>query len=592
MEASKSSSRSSEHLNEPSRTVQAFLWQAVAQAPDAILICDRDGLIEYANDRVRVFGYEPLDLVGQVVEVLVPLDRRGGHRAHRLRYVADPAPRPMGIGLQLYALASDGSEIPVEISLSAVQGDEHRVIAVIRDVTEQRKADRAVRDTLRMLEATHDAVFTFDAESFRFTYANDGASRQTGYTREQLLTMSPLDLADATTADQLRARLSPLLEGITDLIEAQAVLIDANGRRYATEGTVQRVEPTRGSSALLAVVRDVSERRKLLDEIEAQRDHLSRVVDVLPDGVVELDVSTKQIVRVNSQFCEMVGFSEFAVLGDATAPLWMDPAEFDELCHRLVGVSTSCEVTLRDHQGRPIPASLNAAKINEPNGQIIWVLMFHDLRDERAAAAVLADARSRIAISDDRDRIARDLHDTVIQRLFATGMSLQAALGRPDPRDRIVRAVAGIDEAIRSLRTSIFTMRSADDTVNIVHSLTALVEEARRLFTCPLTITVDDAVEAHVGSNVGEDVLALVRETLSNAAKYSEANLVTIAVTSNDDTLRIEIADDGVGFDPAVPTGGQGLRNLRNRAEHIGGRCSITSAPGQGTRAEFLIPIR
>jgi signal transduction histidine kinase len=63
-------------------------------------------------------------------------------------------------------------------------------------------------------------------------------------------------------------------------------------------------------------------------------------------------------------------------------------------------------------------------------------------------------------------------------------------------------------------------------------------------------------------------------------------------VTSNDDTLRIEIADDGVGFDPAVPTGGQGLRNLRSRAEHIGGRCSITSAPGQGTRAEFLIPIR
>jgi PAS domain S-box-containing protein len=570
-----------------------FLWQAVAQAPDAIVICDRNGIIEYANERVRsVFGYEPPDLVGQPVELLVPIKDRGAHRAHRLRYVAEPAPRPMGIGLELSAIAHDGREIPVEISLSTVQGDEHRVIAVIRDVTEQRKSERQMRETLRMLEATHDAVYLFEADTFRYTYANVGATRQTGYSHEQLLAMTPLHLMEATTAEQLRTRVAPLLRGEIELLETESVLIAADGRRYPVEGTIQLVETMPGSKAFLAVVRDVSERRKLLDGIAQQRDHLSRVVDSLHDGVIELDMDGKQIVRVNHQFCETVGYPEATILAEGFSPSWMNRDEFKDLCRRLEGRSADFEVTLHRSDGRSVPTALHATLITEPDGKTLWVLIFNDLTEERNAAMVLADARARIAIADDRDRIARDLHDTVIQRLFATGMSLQAALGRPDPNDRIERAVAGIDEAIRYLRTSIFTLRSADDTMNIADSLLALVEEARRLFTCPVTIEIDGGIDAHLANNVGEDVLALVRETISNSAKHAKASLVTITAGSRGDTLTIEIADDGVGFDPATLTGGHGLRNLRNRAEHIGGRCTITSSPGNGTRTQFLIPIR
>ncbi len=586
-------------IAEPSANVQAFLWQAVAQAPDAILICDGTGVIEYANERVRsVFGYEPAHLVGQTIELLVPVKTRGGHRAHRLRYLADPIARPMGIGLQLNALAKDGSEVPVEISLSPVQGDEHRVIAVIRDVTEQRKAERTMRDTLRMLEATHDAVYLFDSKTFRYTYANVGATKQTGYSREQLLTMTPLHLMEATTDKQLRARLAPLLKGEVELLETESTLIGAGGRRYPAEGTIQLFETTSGALAFLAVVRDVSERRKFLEAIAAQRDHLSQVVGTLQDGVLEVNFDAKQIVRVNHQFCQTVGLLEATVLAEGFSPSWMEQTEFDDLGLRLqdaqtgTGTTVNFEVTLLRPDGHLVPTALHATQIFEPDGLTIWILIFADLTAERAAAAGLADARSRIAIADDRDRIARDLHDTVIQRLFATGMSLQATIGRPDPNDRIERAVAGIDEAIRDLRTSIFTMRSADDTINIADSLHGLVEEARRLFTCPITVEIDSDIEAHLAVNVGHDVLALVRETLSNAAKHAKANLVTVVARSSNDTLTIDIADDGKGFDVTALTGGQGLRNLQNRAEHIGGRCTITSAPGVGTRTQFLIPIR
>jgi PAS domain S-box-containing protein len=470
VEPGTSSSEEAIRDSEPSLSVQTFLLQAVAQAPDAMLICDGNGVIEYANDRVlSMLGYVPMSLVGQPVEVLVPAVSRRGHRAHRLRYVADPTPRPMGIGLQLSALAKDGREIPVEVSLSSVTGDADRVIAVIRDV---------------------------------------------------------------------------------------------------------------------------SERRKLLDAIEAQRDHLSRVVDALRDGLVELDVEHQQILRVNDQFCEIVGYPAATVLSDGFSPNWMAPDEFANLLRRLTATSANFEVRLRHQKGRLVPASLAATKILEPDGRIVWVLIFHDLTEERNSAAVLADTRSRLAIADDRDRIARDLHDTVIQRLFATGMSLQAALGRPDPSDRIERAVAGIDEAIRYLRTSIFTMRTTDDTMNIVDSLRALVAEAERMLKCPIEVEIDRSIDAHLPTNVGEDLVALVRETLTNTAKHAQANLVSVTVTANEDQLVIEVFDDGVGFDPLAITGGQGLRNLRNRAEHIGGHCTITSAPGNGTRTLFSIPIR
>jgi PAS domain S-box-containing protein len=579
---------------EPTDQVKAILWQAIEQAPDVILICDRHGMIEYANDRVQtILGYKPQELVGEAVEVLVADAIRGRHRAHRVRYIADPTPRPMGVGLELTALHRDGHRVPVEISLATVQDSSVHVIAVIRDMTEQRGAERAVRETLAMLEATHDIVFVFDAQSLRFNYVNEATCRQTGYGRERLLTMTPLHILASTTPEDFARTIEPLLSGTADLIEFQSRLMSVDGHEFFVDGALQVVASSSETMSIMAVVRDISERRELLDAIEQQRDHLALVVDAFRDGLLEVDFENNKLLRVNERLCQMVGFAEIEILEGSCPPSWMQQHEFAAVRNQMLTHDEGTyEVALAKKGGYTFPARLTAARIAEPDGRKLCLLVFHDLTEERRAAAELDEAHSRLAISDDRERIARDLHDTVIQRLFATGMSLQAAANRPNPQPRIERAVAGIDEAIRYLRSSIFSIRKNNDQMALVEAVTSLAQEARRILPCPLTVTIDPAVEPEVDANLGEDVVALIRESLTNAAKHAQPTNVALVITTHGDLLSIRISDDGIGFDPAVSNGGNGVRNLRNRAELLGGRCNIDSSSATGTTIEFLLPLR
>jgi PAS domain S-box-containing protein len=138
--------------------------------PDAMLVADLDGLIVLANDRVvDVFGYRPEELLGQPIEVLVPARLRGGHAAHRQRYQGTPTPRPMGSELALSGVRRDGSEFPVEISLSPLHTTQRTlVLAAVRDVTEKRRVEGALRQAMREAEAANQEL-----ESFSYSVAHD-----------------------------------------------------------------------------------------------------------------------------------------------------------------------------------------------------------------------------------------------------------------------------------------------------------------------------------------------------------------------------------------------------------------------------------
>ncbi|MFB6130325.1 MAG: PAS domain-containing sensor histidine kinase [Salinigranum sp.] len=149
-------------------------------SPDAILLVDADGVITYASDRVNdLFGYEPEELRGRVVERLLPEDDREAHVAHRESYTADPETRPMGAGLDLYARRKDGTTVPVDVSLSPIEMDgELRVITVVRDVTER----EALRTKYRtILEAVPDPVVVAETSTRRIVEVNELAGDLLGY---------------------------------------------------------------------------------------------------------------------------------------------------------------------------------------------------------------------------------------------------------------------------------------------------------------------------------------------------------------------------------------------------------------------------
>lgn len=202
-------------------------------------------------------------------------------------------------------------------------------------------------------------------------------------------------------------------------------------------------------------------------------------------------------------------------------------------------------------------------------------------------------AQQRLAVMEDRERIAQELHDGVIQVLFAVGMSLQATgaiAGSPEIQDRLGQSVDAIDGAIRDLRNYIFGLRPgamADRQLDL--SLRELVKGYDE--SAPATISADiDPEAAAILAGRASDVLQLAREGISNAVRHAEASTIRLTLTIEDDTAVLEVVDDGRGFDPAAPGTGQGLPNLESRSRALGGSFEIRS-DGGGTILRIRLPV-
>ena len=214
------------------------------------------------------------------------------------------------------------------------------------------------------------------------------------------------------------------------------------------------------------------------------------------------------------------------------------------------------------------------------------------------ASVVLEHARlqrelQRLAVLEDRERIAKELHDGAIQSLFAVGMSLQgtATLARDAGiQRRIEVAVEEMDRVIRDLRNYIFGLRPgilADRQLD--QAIRQLVEEFQERTGIVAVAEIDPAVAAEL-THQATDLVQLTREALSNIGRHAGAPTCRVSLYASDGDSVLEIEDDGHGFDPDLSHTGHGLRNLRERAEALGGRAEVSSIPSEGTLVRVVIP--
>jgi signal transduction histidine kinase len=197
-----------------------------------------------------------------------------------------------------------------------------------------------------------------------------------------------------------------------------------------------------------------------------------------------------------------------------------------------------------------------------------------------------------VSMLDDRDRIARDLHDRVIQRIFAVGMSLQGAARLPDVTrmaSRVERAVDELDATISEIRTAIFELGAGPVPGNLRQSVVGVVDELTPTLGIRPRLVFSGSIDTTVSENVGEHLLAVLREGLTNAAKHARGSRYVVTVSVGD-RVTLEIVDDGVGFDPAVVTEGLGLGNLRRRADKLGGTFTVAPATDGGTLLVWSVP--
>lgn len=218
-----------------------------------------------------------------------------------------------------------------------------------------------------------------------------------------------------------------------------------------------------------------------------------------------------------------------------------------------------------------------------------------------AAGIAIENARlhqrvHEVAIYEERDRLARDLHDTVIQRLFAIGLSLQSLLTAPSNvgvEERLEKAIADVDETIRQVRTSIFELGSGGlAPVTLRSGVASLLRELSPVVGFEVRPSFDGPVDTAVPESLGANVLAVIREAVTNIGKHARASVATVSLRAVDGECVLEITDNGVGLPPEWErTSGLGLGNLRSRAEKLHGDFDIEKGATGGTMLTWRVPL-
>lgn len=615
--------------------LQSFL----ALMPDAAVVVDAGGLIVSANEQaLSLFGYAFDDLVGRRVESLLPERFRHHHRQYRTDYTRSPQTRPMGAGQDLTGRRKDGGEFPVDISLAPLSvGEGTLIVAAIRDATERRAATSAMAHLAAIVESSTDAIASMTVDGI-VTSWNPGAVRLFGYTTAEIMGRHLSILAPEEGSAEFEHLLAIALEG------ERTTPLDTRWRKrdgelLDVELSVSPVHDARGQLlGFSAVLRDITERKLVENELrrllkwerQRERQHAatSEIRLALLSGRPMSEVlglisrRATDLLHAQSSAVTLTQSDQLRVLAASGTGGYLVGTALtieDSLAGRVVTTGDSIRTESTDVEAdldlRQLQSIATGPAIGVPvvfEGSVRGALTVlrapgspaFSAEDLVVAEGLAAQAslglqlgraredRERLLITSDRERIARDLHDLAIQRLFASGMALEGLVTlSSDPRlaGRISEIVEGLDATIREIRTTVFELgRPSDAPAGVRARVLELSHEATHQLGFEPIVTFEGPVDTTVSDEVIPHLAAVVREALANAARHSRASQVQVEVSVGDELVLLVI-DNGIGFHPHGRT--SGIANLRQRAELLGGSLQVEIPDGGGTRLRWNVPL-
>ena len=325
---------------------------------------------------------------------------------------------------------------------------------------------------------------------------------------------------------------------------------------------------------------------------------LRPVIADAPDGILLVDASGR-ICFANPMAARLFAYPPETLVGMSVDELVPESRRGPHAQHRASyaanpharPMGTGLELRARRANGDEFPVEISLSPVAADNRVIAIV---RDVTERRLAEAALQEAHDALALGEDRERIARNLHDTVVQRMFAIGLSLQSALVRiaNDPvAERIENAIDEIDATIRDIRAAIFSLHTRRPlATSLREDVLKIGREAARALGYEPRISFDGPVDTMVDEELREELVAIVREGLSNIARHAQASEASVELSVEDGLLTLRVVDNGVGISPNARAG-DGLANLRKRAEARAGTMEV-GAPSNGRGTEVELKIR
>ena len=327
---------------------------------------------------------------------------------------------------------------------------------------------------------------------------------------------------------------------------------------------------------------------------------LRGLLDAIPDGLVVVDADGT-VRLANATVETLFGYAPDEIEGQPVEILVPQEARDVHLAHRrdfadhprVRDMGVAQHLSGRRKDGTLFPAEVSLSPTHLDSGEPVVIATVRDVTERNAAEEELATAQRQSTLLADRERLARDLHDTVIQELFATGMMLQATLPLvedPTCAARVNDAVDSLDNTIKHIRETIFGLTNTR-AVRLQERVEDVVRSFDEMLTGPATLTLSGEL-SQVGDDVIEHLLPSLREALSNVAQHASATATRVVITVLGDTLQLEVRDDVVGPTPRdASESGLGVRNLADRAESLGGESHLDPALEGGSVLQWRVPI-
>ncbi len=328
---------------------------------------------------------------------------------------------------------------------------------------------------------------------------------------------------------------------------------------------------------------------------ELDNDIFRHICEAAPDGIVVVDAHGR-IVMCNGQFERLFGFPRGDVEGQSIEMLLPGAAREAHVGLRegytrhptTRPMDTGRQLLAQRKDGSEFPVEISLSPF-ESSGVVQIIAVVRDISDRRRLEEEREQLRAIAETERERQRIAMDLHDGIIQSIYGAALNLEMAAEdvKPAPDEAIAQINTSIDQlndTIRDLRSYILDLRPARYGGDLAGSLRNLVTEFRANSLIEASLELDPHL-ASLTEDQEAAVFHIVQEALNNARKHSRATQVTLSVRQAGGTVRLEIADNGSGFDPGRPLAeeSRGMRNMLSRATSVGGMLRVETAPGAGT---------
>jgi PAS domain S-box-containing protein len=508
-------------------------------------------------------------------------------------------------------IRKDGTPIPVQMEAARiVWKGTPAMIVLISDVTERKQAEEALRASeerfAKAFKASPHLIVISELETGRLVEVNDAASQLLGYGTEERegQMVSELEIW-GPVEEQVRFRDSLKQVNPVRNLEVSLRATNDDVRRFLLSSELIELN---GRPCRVTVGDDITDRKRAEDELRRSHALLRQVIDGLPNFIFAKDREGR-FTMANKAVAECFGTTVSDLIGQTDAdfnPHW-DEVEFSREQDLQVMTSLQecfiAEEKFTDWSGKTRWLQTTKRPIVDEQGRFHMVLgASTDITERKRMEAILLQHEQDLnAALQDRERISQDLHDDVLQSIYAAGLGLEACKSMMKRRPELASdtILEPLEQAIGQLNHVIGKIRNFISGLeprvlqghDFLPDLRAIVQRMCDASSIQCRLRIDDAVGPYLSTESASQLINIVREALSNALRHSHATRITVSLRQFLGSVRLTVTDNGIGFNPKSVQGvGHGLENMAARAQKAGGVFAVRSEPLRGTRILLDLP--